>query len=501
MPYRHKTMCHLLSLAIIVVATRAATLHNPVIGFDEQFYLLVGDRLWRGDLPYVDIFDRKPIGLFLIYAAAAGTGSPFVCYKLLAMVSVTGTAFILYQKARWRSTPFAALSIAILYILWLNFLEGEGGQAPIFYALPMVAAAAIISRGVRRSIPPRWPGIAAMLLVGVALQIKYSVLVEGGFFGCFLIAMAWRAGDRGSRLMVSLTSWIAAALLPTLAACGFYVARGHVANFVFANFVSVFSQGRASGVAQLAGAGVIAAILAPLLIFLIAGWRGRAPSSDAISTPFLLGWLATAFFGIVAYWRFASPHYAIPVMLPLLLLLAPVIEANSLRRGIALALIVVAFVAGQAVLVISTREKGGAEAALAVARAAHAKSGCIYVYDGYPALYLLTGSCLPTRWVFPGHLSTRDEASPTALGIDPVAEVRRILATRPVAIIDDFPRFVGGNPATHAVLQHTLDTDYALAACVPTGSVRVRLVYRQRIERPVRPSTCPSEAALRIGYP
>ncbi|NWP05635.1 hypothetical protein GY977_22845, partial [Escherichia coli] len=30
---------------------------------------------------------------------------------------------------------------------------------------------------------------------------------------------------------------------------------------------------------------------------------------------------------------------------------------------------------------------------------------CLYVFDGEPALYRLTGSCLPTRWSFPSHLS------------------------------------------------------------------------------------------------
>ena len=53
----------------MVIAARAQTFGNPVIGFDEQFYLLVGDRMIHGAIPFVDIFDRKPIGLFLIYGA------------------------------------------------------------------------------------------------------------------------------------------------------------------------------------------------------------------------------------------------------------------------------------------------------------------------------------------------------------------------------------------------------------------------------------------------
>ena len=53
----------------MVIAARAQTFGNPVIGYDEQVYLLVGDRMIHGAIPFVDIFDRKPIGLFLIYGA------------------------------------------------------------------------------------------------------------------------------------------------------------------------------------------------------------------------------------------------------------------------------------------------------------------------------------------------------------------------------------------------------------------------------------------------
>jgi hypothetical protein len=51
----------LLAFALLM---RGQTFNDPVLGFDEQFYLLVGDRMLHGAVPYVDIFDRKPIGLF-----------------------------------------------------------------------------------------------------------------------------------------------------------------------------------------------------------------------------------------------------------------------------------------------------------------------------------------------------------------------------------------------------------------------------------------------------
>ncbi len=113
----------------------------------------------------------------------------------------------------------------------------------------------------------------------------------------------------------------------------------------------------------------------------------------------------------------------------------------------------------------------------AAARVEH--GGCIYVYDSYPALYMLTGSCLPTRWAFPGHLATNDENS-ASLGVDPVLEVARIMRSGPEAIVDNLPHFRGGNPLTRAVLERELASGYALVACIRTGPDRFRLVYRRR---------------------
>ncbi|MDT8267028.1 hypothetical protein RQ832_27530, partial [Roseomonas sp. DSM 102946] len=59
--------------------------------------------------------------------------------------------------------------------------------------------------------------------------------------------------------------------------------------------------------------------------------------------------------------------------------------------------------------------------------------GCLYVFDGEPMLYHLTGSCIPTRYAFPSHLSDRKEAG--AIGADQVTEIRRIFATRPGIVV------------------------------------------------------------------
>lgn len=492
----------LLLLTLVALVVRARTFGNPVIGFDEQFYLLVGDRMLHGALPYVDIFDRKPIGLFLLYAGARllgglSGGEGFLAYKLVATGFVVATAFGIQRMARRFAGARAATVAAILYILWLNLMEGEGGQSPVFYNALMLVAAAATLRAVERRGRLFAQGAVAMAAVGVALQIKYAVLPEGFAFGCILLWLGWRERVAWPRLAGMALAWVALALAPTVVAWASYAAMGHGPEWLFANFVSVGGQAARPLADELEGLAACVGILLPLALVIGFGrpWRhlGRhIPPDRRDGFRFLVIWLAVSGVAVLGYGRFGSPHYAMPILLPAMLVAAPAL-ARWHRGGLA-AFVLAILAAGQIVLGVSERAKGGAAEAQAVARAATPTRGCLYVYDGYPALYMLTHSCLPSKWVFPGHLNTSDEASATAIGVDPVVEIRRILSQRPGAIVDDYPRFALGNRATRAVLRAALAQGYHLAACVPTGPSRVRLVYRPGPG--AVPAHCPSQAML-----
>jgi hypothetical protein len=465
-------------LLALVLLVRAQTFDNPVLGFDEQFYLLVGDRMLSGAIPYVDIFDRKPIGLFLIYAAIRELGGDgFVQYKLVACGFVALTAFLIYRAAKPASNAFAAAVVACLYILWLDFTGGEGGQAQVFYNLPMLAAAMLTWRAARtgeRTVPL---GCAALLLVGLAVQIKYTAAVEGVFFGGVLL---WTYGRsrRGIGALIAVgTLWIGCALLPTAVAALAYWRIGALQPFLFANFFSAFGRVPDPLPAQLIGIAKLFGVLLPLLSLCALSLRSRTFEARSASIfPFL--WLGAAILGVLVFGSFLSSQYVMPVLVPACIASAPFFA--NYRHGVRIGAVIVATAAivGQVAVARSEFRAGGQAEALAVAEAAQPSRGCIYVYDGYPALYMLTHSCLPTRWVFPGHLNTREEASARALGVDPAVEVRRILATRPEAIVIDASPYEFGNTDTRALVETALARDYRLEAKVKTGTARYRLVYR-----------------------
>jgi len=115
----------LLTYTVLALALRGFTFGSPTIQIDEQFYLLVGDRMLHGALPFVDIWDRKPIGLFLIFAAIRMLGGEgIVQYQLVAMLSVVATSLVIWRTARMIASPLGALCAGVAYQLFLSVVSG-----------------------------------------------------------------------------------------------------------------------------------------------------------------------------------------------------------------------------------------------------------------------------------------------------------------------------------------------------------------------------------------
>ena len=97
---------------------------------------------------------------------------------------------------------------------------------------------------------------------------------------------------------------------------------------------------------------------------------------------------------------------------------------------------------------------------LAAAIAPHVgqDSDCLWLFDGPTALYRMTGSCVPTKFVYPDHLNNALEVN--ALGVSQVAEVARVLATRPGAIVTASSPMTIQNAEATALVEAALERDY-----------------------------------------
>lgn len=462
-------------LLAVAVATRASFLGDAVYHVDEQWYLLVGDRLLHGAVPYVDLWDRKPIGLFLLYAALRRLpGDAVLSYQVAAMLCAAATAWLVAVGGRrLGASPGAALAAGAAYLIWLPLLSGGGGQSPVFYNLPMAAAGLLTLRlpalaAARQQRAIVAGGAAACLFAGIAIQIKYTPFVEGALFGLAHLFYLRRSGASLARTVAAGLLWATLGLLPTLLAIAWFADQGDATfhAFWFANFTSVALR-RGYPAAKIAGrlAGTWAQ-LSPLIVCAVLAWRARREETVVATA-----WLVAALVGYAMIGAFFD-HYALPLLVPLAVLAAPALRD---RRTV-----IAVLGLGLTVLVIKSvarpREGDGIRSLARVVEA-NDRGGCPYVFAGDSIVYLLAHACVPTPYAFPSSLAY--EAERGATGVDEATEVRRVMAARPPVVVTMDRPLAPWNAASEAIVAAALSKDYRLAFAAPRAGGH-ELVYVRR---------------------
>ncbi|WP_293990415.1 hypothetical protein [Sphingomonas sp.] len=454
-------------LLLVAIIARVATFGNPIVHVDESFYFVTARSMLDGALPYVDIWDRKPIGLFLLYTPAAAFGLPLGIwvYQAMALASVVMTASLiarLAERAGWRH---GALAGAIAYIVWLDLLEGQGGQAPVFYNLLMAGAATLIASSDRDHDPgSRFRrGLGAMALVGIALQIKYSVVFEGLFFGLWWLWREHRRRRHAVPMLVEGALLALVALVPTALAWGYYASIGHGPEFLYANFQSIAARQPDPIGEQLGNLFKIVLITSPLAAAAILAWL-RGTDRGGIRG-WLFAWLLAAVLGLLVFGSWFD-HYALPVLVPLCICVAGFADDPRRSPKIATVVLLIAFLVGEATVVVKRLNRGGPAQFARVIDAIGHGPGCLYVYSGDPMLYPMSGRCRLSRYVFPSHLGRKRERG--AIGVDQQAEIERILALKPAVVVLRTPYF-GERSELRALVIMRMAKEYRLAAQVPLG--------------------------------
>ena len=459
-------------ILIVALVVRGAYLGDPAPDYDEQLYQFIGSRMLDGHLPYVDLWDRKPIGLFLLYAFANLFGADVLPYQIMALLCAAAGGAMVYRLAVRFGDRVAGVVAASLYILGLSAFGAAIGQSEVFYLPIAIGMAMILLRCFEcddLGIVVRLAALS-MALGGIMLQLKYTTAPQCVFFG---IASVWRLRQLGigfPRLLGYASLFGAIGLLPTMAAGLAYASMGHLDAFVYANFTSIFARGHLTGPYEHMFKAKVALMALPLVgVALVAVVRRRQENGAD-------EWGA---YGLIACWTGAAAigflmigniylHYFIPVLPGILVLAAPMLGKDY--GGAVVAPLLLTFFCFAANISgasqVTRSDRSGISRATAAARPHVAREGqCLYVFDGPTALYRTTESCLPTAYVYPDHLSNSMEAA--AIGVDPAAEVARILAARPSVIVTAsepiVPRY---NSATERLVDRAIELHYVRTATI-----------------------------------
>lgn len=450
----------LLALSLIL---RAALLGHPNLFIDEAFYTSVGAAMHQGALPYVDVWDRKPFGLFALYWLFTAFSASPLGYQIAAIVFSGATGWVISRISLLWTSRSAALSAGGLYVLSLGLFQGFGGQSPVFYNLPMALAALLVLRArksLRLSGPDRQTYLA-MGLAGLAITIKTTALFEAVFFGLYATYLLCRAGQVSARKLLQIAALALAGAAPSLLIAVEYAMAGHFAEWWQAMVGANLVEGKWQADAAFAQARTLALVLVPFAAMSTYGLLAMATDDRH----FMLAWLSAALVGLLSVPYFHA-HYALPLLVPLTVASAGAFTHP--RLGSAL-LATCAFLLAPAFRPFDWRATPEARRAMDQAASFIRENGGergLLVFQGPPYLYTASGAPFPTPLAFPPHLNHAIERNASTL--DTSAEVHRILAAKPGVVVmtrdvrdaplnEETARMVATYSADHCPMMMQLD--------------------------------------------
>jgi hypothetical protein len=430
---------------LVALVTRYTVLGDPNYHDDETLFFLIGQRMHDGFVPYVDIWDRKGPGLFVLFWLLAGVSDSVLAYQMPALLFAALTAFVLGKIAHLYTGRMGALLAGTFYLVLMPRVLGGGGQTGVWFNLLIVTAAWLVLSRTVANVPTR-AAIAAMLLCGVAITFKQTCLFEGAFLGLVLLWQHHRAGANRTQLVKAAALYAAIGAAPMALATGYYIAIGHFPELwhamVLSNIDKDYNPTNDIGWRIVA----MLLILAPLLPFTLLGLARRF-AYDGKTAPRLIvgGWLLASLLAMVAIPNFID-HYLLPVILILPLGAAPALQREPL--GPLLGLVGIGLIAafGPQFDLATRQESRRAIDQLTADILASNQAPRLFVFQGPVALYSTTGLNSPSPLAFPLHLDALPERNVSHL--DTAGEVRRVLVWQPTTVITLHKQWRLVNPET-----------------------------------------------------
>jgi len=180
-------------------------------GRDQGIYAVVAEGLLEGKMPYRDVWDFKPPGIFIVYALAQGLlGKSMLAPRLLEVAGLVGMVFAFRRLGeRFLEQPRAGLLGGTVAAIIHAELEFWHTAQPETFGGFLIAYALLLSTETfgRRGRWAAWAGVG--LLFGCAFVLKPTL--GGGAFVCAAY-LARRQYQRGERLRDAVWPLVVAAV-------------------------------------------------------------------------------------------------------------------------------------------------------------------------------------------------------------------------------------------------------------------------------------------------
>ena len=197
-------------LLLICILVRFPFYFPSVIGSDESTFILMGQNLLDGNLPYVDLWDNKPPLTFAFFALFILFGNSIIAVRIAGTICVLIAADLTYRIGSRMWGWEAGFLAAIFSIVFVSVTpSGETTLTEIIALVPTMGALAVLLTG--GSKPSTCFSAGCLLSLATLVRTNLGILaMAGGILSRFhQILTAWVPSCGAQQP----TSWVASCRL------------------------------------------------------------------------------------------------------------------------------------------------------------------------------------------------------------------------------------------------------------------------------------------------
>lgn len=327
----------------IILVLRIPALYHTIIDIDEAAFAEFANKWLSGAIPYVGVYDNKPIVTYLFYYIVFyffGMNNLFAVHVVTVFLIFISAA-IIYWFIKKIAGIDEAVAASMFFIFLMHTYEPKyiATNTETLYTLPVLLAFVSYYFVIWEKKNIAY-AVLSGICVGISFLINYKAGVILAAFGIFGIYLLFKAIDKKGELFKQikiLSSVGAGFLIPIVFALLYFYHKGALNEFINLGFLYNFKYIQ-SGMASVPYLKAIARFLLfdicsiPLWIIIVKQFFMRLHNANSNKNliVLLLIWLLGSIFAVMLGWR-AYGHYFIQLVLPLSLLAGLFIQSVSSR--------------------------------------------------------------------------------------------------------------------------------------------------------------------------
>lgn len=229
---RQRNIIILLIILVMAFSLRMAFIHEP-FERDEGQYAYIAQEILHGSIPYRDVIEIKPPGVFYIYASAITLfGNTTESIRLFTAFYSLLTVIVVYLIARNLRGVRAGLLAALLYGVYSSgpLIQGSGSNVEVFMVLPLAISVWFYLRGADSG--KRVYIVLSGICASCAMLIKPVALPQVVLLFIFLFLLP-KSRESIKDLLFNVLSFVLPALIMAAVVIGYFAYHGALEDFLY----------------------------------------------------------------------------------------------------------------------------------------------------------------------------------------------------------------------------------------------------------------------------